>query len=77
MQTAVSGNTVYTPLITGGSYSTTYTNVIVAGGYSRTYSVTTKADPGGGGGVNGGWLSGSNGKKIYLSNGHALITKQP
>ena len=46
MQIAVDGNTVYTPVITGGSYSTAYTNTIVAGGQSRTYSVTTKSDPG-------------------------------
>lgn len=70
-------DTVYVKNQSSGSYSTMTTETIVGGGYSRDFNVTTKADPGGGGVVNGGWISGSNGKKIYLKNGHALITRQP
>lgn len=67
-------DTVYVKNMTGGSYSTKYTETIVGGGYSRDFDVTTKAESGGGT-VNGGWVGGSNGRKIYLKNGHALITK--
>lgn len=60
-------------------YLFTTTETIYAGNVvtGQNFNVTTKADPGGGGVVNGGWISGSNGRKIYLRNGHALITRQP
>lgn len=70
-------DTVYVKNQSSGSYSTLNRETIVAGGYSRNFDVTTKAESGGGGTVNGGWASGSNGRKIYLKNGHALITRQP
>jgi hypothetical protein len=76
MVSAVSGNTLYIPVIASNQYSTAVTNYVVVSGTTRSFTVTTKADPGGGGGtVNGGWLNGSNGKKIYDKNGKAVITR--
>jgi hypothetical protein len=77
MVSAVSGNTLYIPVIASNQYSTSVTNYVVVSGTTRSFTVTTKAFQGGGGTINGGWLSGSNNKKIYLPNGHALITRQP
>lgn len=72
-KTADMDDTVYVKNQSSGSYSTKTTETIVAGGVSRDFDVTTKAETGGI--VNGGWLNQSNGKKIYSSDGKAIITK--
>ena len=79
MVEADSGDTVYITNVASGNYSTENINYIKAGSNTaKSFSVTTKADPAEPPTVvNGGWVSGSNGRKIYSRDGKAIITRQP
>lgn len=75
MVSAVNGNTLYIPAVASNQYSTPVTNYVVVSGTTRSFTVTTKADPGGGGTINGGLLKSSNGRVVFQPTGRTIILR--
>jgi hypothetical protein len=74
MVSAVSGNTLYIPVVASNQYSTPVTNYVVVSGTTRSFTVTTKAEtpPSGESGV----VYGSNGKLLYTSDGKIMRVRR-